>query len=112
MGQVSTKAASGLLPNNDQTASYVAVLADATRATRMTVAGANTFTVPPNSSVAFAQGSILTVEQWGAGVTTLTPGAGVTLRSRGARLALNGQYAVAALRKVATNEWIACGDLV
>jgi hypothetical protein len=78
----------------------------------MNVASANTLTVPPNSSVAFAVGTVIPVRQYGAGQTTVTPGAGVTIRNRGAALKLAGQYAEGSLHKRATDEWVLTGDTV
>ena len=66
---------------NTQTSSYTAVLSDAQKVVEMNVAGANTFTLPPNSAVAYPIGTVIEVFQLGAGQTTITPGAGVTLRS-------------------------------
>jgi hypothetical protein len=91
--------------------SYTLSLGDAGKVIEMSSASANTLTVPPASAVPFKPDTVVVVEQHGAGTTTLTPGAGVTIRSRGALLALNGQYAVASLRKIGENEWLAAGDL-
>lgn len=93
-----------------KTASYVLVLADEGMAIEMNVAGANTLTVPPNSSVAFGVGTVVEVVQYGAGTTTLTAGAGVTIRTSSS-LTTRAQYSVVSLRKTATDEWIAAGDL-
>jgi hypothetical protein len=95
---------------NTQTASYTGVLGDAGKTVEMNVASANNFTVPPNSSVAFATGTVLNVVQLGAGATTIVAGSGVTIRNRNG-LVLGGQYAVATLYKRGTNEWVAGGDL-
>ena len=96
---------------NTQTSNYVLILTDNGKIVEMNLAGANTLTVPPNSSVAFPVGTQIVVVQYGAGQTTLTPGAGVTIRSNGSKLKLNGQYAMAALYKRATDEWVASGNL-
>jgi hypothetical protein len=98
-------------PVTGQAASYTAVLGDANSYIRMNVAGANTFTVPANATVAFPIGTRLYVEQRGAGVTTITPDAGVTIRSRGGVYGTGGQYAVAALIKVDTDTWVLSGDV-
>ncbi len=96
---------------NTQTASYTLVLADAGKVVEMNVASGNTLSVPPNSTVAFPVGTTVEVYQMGAGQTTITAGAGVTLRARnGAKTA--SQYATAALRKRATDEWVVVGDVV
>ena len=96
---------------NRQTGNYTLVLTDAGKVIEMNVAGANTLTVPPNSSVAFEVGAVLEGVQYGAGQTTITPGAGVTIRSSGGKLKTTAQYSTFSLRKIATNEWIAAGDL-
>ena len=97
---------------NEQTGTaYTLVAGDAGKLIKITNAAANTLTVPPNSSVAFATGTTITVAQYGAGQTTLTAGAGVTIYSYGAALALSGQYAQAVLTKCDTDIWIAAGLL-
>jgi hypothetical protein len=93
-----------------KTANYVLVLADAGAAIEMNLAGANTLTVPPNSSVAFDIGTVVEVMQYGAGTTTLTPGSGVTIRTA-STLTTRAQYSTVSLRKTATDEWVAAGDL-
>lgn len=98
--------------SNAQIASYTLVLTDQGKAITMTVASANNLTVPPNSSVAFPVGTVIGVEQLGAGTTTIVAGAGVTINSRGSLLNLGGQYAAASLRKTATDVWLLAGDLV
>jgi hypothetical protein len=96
---------------NTQTGSYTLVLADKGKTVEQNVAGANTLTIPPNSSVAFAIGTYVNVTQLGAGQTTLTAGAGVTLRAYNAGLKLSGQYAVATIYKRGTDEWVCGGNL-
>ena len=77
----------------------------------MSNASANTFTIPPNSSVAFGIGTQINIAQLGAGQTTIVAGAGVTLNSAGAKLKLSAQYAVATCVKTDTNEWFVVGSL-
>lgn len=91
--------------------SYTAVIGDGNSRIRFTNASTVTFTVPPNSSVAFPIGTMLEVEQAGAGAVVPTAGAGVTIRNRSGYDQTSGQYAVAGLRKVATDEWSLTGDL-
>jgi hypothetical protein len=95
---------------NTQTVNYVAVLTDAGKVIEMNLAGANTLTIPPNSSVAFPLQTYINCSQIGAGATTITAGAGVTIRNR-LGLKLGGQYAAAGLYKRGTDEWVASGDL-
>lgn len=96
----------------DTTTARTLALTDLGKAVEMDNASANTLTVPPNSSVAFAVGTYIPIIQKGAGQTTIAAGAGVTIRSRGTRLKLAGQYAQAGLLKRGTDEWVLAGDLV
>jgi hypothetical protein len=91
--------------------SYTAVLADADTYIQFTNGSAISFTIPPNSSVAFSVGTVIEVEQAGAGALSFVAGSGVTLNSRSSDLTLAGQYAVAFAKKVATNTWTVNGDL-
>jgi hypothetical protein len=93
------------------TATYTFVLADSGTMVEGNSASAQTFTVPPNSSVAYPVGTAMMVRQYGAGQVTIAPGAGVTLRSRGAALKTAGQYAELALTKRAIDEWVITGDV-
>ena len=91
--------------------SYTLVLTDVAKVVSLSNAAAITLTVPPNSSVAFPVGTQMLFYQGDAGQVTLTAGAGVTIRSSGAKLKLVGQYAVAGIIKLATDEWVAFGNL-
>lgn len=94
------------------TASDVAVLGDAGNVVQMDVATANTFTVPPNSSVAFPVGASVEVWQKGAGQTTIAAGAGVTiLKHASLTLKMKGQESGCSLRKVAADTWRLVGDM-
>jgi hypothetical protein len=95
---------------NIQTASYTAVLGDANNIVEMNVAGANNFTVPTNASVAFPIGTALTVIQFGAGQTTLVAAGGVTINTPSS-LTTRAQYSTVSVIKIATNAWVAAGDL-
>ncbi len=103
--------ATAMIAINAQTASYTAVLTDDGKLVTMSNASANTFTVPPNSSVAFGIGTQINIAQLGAGQTTLVAGAGVTINSAGTKLTLDAQYAVATVVKTDTNTWFAVGNL-
>jgi hypothetical protein len=89
---------------------YTSVLADAAKVVTMTNASANTFTVPPHSSVAFPIGAQLLVEQGGAGITTIAAGAGVAIHANGGVLTTTGQYALVQLIQTATDVWTAQGS--
>ena len=92
-------------------ASTTAVLADDGKLVTMSNASANTFTIPPNSSVAFGIGTQINIAMLGAGQTSVVAGAGVTLNSDGAKLKLNAQYAVATCVKTDTITWFVVGNL-
>jgi hypothetical protein len=101
-----------VLTISTQTASYVLVLADGDGNTEvlMNVAGANTLTVPPHSSVAIPVGRTVLFGQKGAGTTTITAGVGVTLRTASS-LTTRVQYSSGGMTQIATDEWYVFGDL-
>ena len=104
--------ATAMIAINAQTdAAVTAVLTDDGKLVTMSNASANTFTIPPNSSVAFGIGTQINIAQLGAGQTTIVAGAGVTLNSAGAKLILNAQYALATCVKTDTNTWFVVGNL-
>ena len=98
---------------NTQTASYTLVLADGKNTyVRMNVASANDLTVPPNASVAFPVGTVVTGRSVGAGQTTIVAGVGVTINApNGGTLVLTGQHSAFTLVKVAADEWDLTGDV-
>lgn len=108
--QIDTKLASAVSFNR-QTASYTLVIGDAYKTVEMNVGSANNLTIPSNSSVAFATGTIINVSQYGLGQTTIVGASGVTLRSVGGWVKLAAQYAVVSLVKVGTDEWYVFGGL-
>jgi hypothetical protein len=116
-GQVLTAAQQNALATaqialNAQTGtSYTAVLGDDGDLVTLDNAAAITFTIPPNSSVAFGIGTQINIMQLGAGQVTITPGAGVTIRSANSRLKTTAQYSVATCVKIATDTWVAVGSL-
>lgn len=90
--------------NAAQTGAYTFVLGDAGDCTPFNASSAANFTVPPNSSVAFAVGTILYVRQQGSAAATLVAGAGVTLNTpNGAATGGVGDWRAAV--KVATDTW-------
>jgi len=90
--------------------SYTLVLTDVAKVISLTNAAAITLTVPTNASVAFPVGTQILLYQGGAGQVTVSSSA--TLRSQGGKLKTNGQYAVAGLLKVDTDEWVVFGNTV
>lgn len=96
---------------NTQTGtSYTLVLSDGGTIVEMNNAGANTLTIPPNSSVAFSIGTRINIVQYGAGQTTVVAGSGVTINTA-ETLLLQDQYAGVSVYKRATDEWIIVGRL-
>lgn len=79
--------------------------------TRFTAATAVTATIAAEATEPLPVGSIIEIEQAGTGVVTIAGAQGVTISSRGGKVALAGQYAVAALKKVAADSWTLTGDL-
>lgn len=96
---------------NNQTASYELEDADAEKMITMSVAGANTLTVPPNSEHPFKIGTTITVISIGTGQTTIVAHAGVTVSSAGGALKLSVQYSSCTLVKVGTDLWYCVGDI-
>ena len=89
---------------------YTLVLADVAKVISLSNAASITLTVPLNSSVAFPTGTQILLYQSGAGQVTVSAAGGVTIRSQGTKLKLNGQYSVAGLLKVGTDEWVLFGN--
>ncbi len=88
---------------------YTLVLTDNGRLVTLSNASAITVTVPLNSSVAFATGAIINLQQIGAGQVTVAGASGVTLNGTGT--ALRAQWSAASLVKTATDTWTLIGDL-
>lgn len=99
--------------NRQTGTTYTFVIGDVGDLVEGNNAAAQTYTVPPNSSVAFPVGTtVINVGQYGAGQITIAAGVGVTIRSSGGKLKLAGQYSTASLVKIGTDEWWLFGDLV
>jgi hypothetical protein len=115
-GYVLTSAGTGALPTWSagratetaaQTSNYTLALTDDGLVVLMNVTGSSTLTVPPNSSVAFASGTVITVYNMSASNCVITAGSGVTIRNLS-----NGvvsQYGEISMRKRDTNEWVLVG---
>ena len=88
---------------NTQTGTtYTLVLTDQGGVVTTSNASAVTVTIPPNSSVAFATGTIIDFVNLGAGTLTIAAGAGVTVNGTITALA---QYGFTSIIKTATNTW-------
>lgn len=91
---------------NDQSGTtYTLVLADAGKYIRCENAADVTVTVPKNSVVAFETGTVITIEQKGAGTVTVAPVDGDVTINAYDGLSTFGQYAGIQLVKVDTNVW-------
>ena len=90
---------------------YTFVLADAGKMVTSSNGSAQTLTVPPNSSVAYAIGTQVIVQNIGSANATLAQGTGVTINSKDSKKEIDGQYAAATLIKTATNTWSLIGAL-
>lgn len=92
------------LPQNAQTGTtYTFVLADAEKLVTASNAGSQTYTIPPQSSVAWPANTILNVSNLGAGTVTFAGGAGVTLTNSTQTLA---QYQSASLVRTGADAWV------
>ena len=100
-----------VLINAQTGTTYTLASTDSAKLVSLSNASAITLTVPPNSTWAAPTGTQVILYQAGAGQVTVAAGSGVTIRSQGTKLKLTGQYAVASLIKIATNEWILAGNV-
>ena len=99
------------IPLNTQTGTtYTLVAGDAGDLVTLNNAAAITLTVPTNASVAYANGTQITLTQIGVGQVTVVGDTGVTVNATPG-LKLRTQYSAATLIKLGTNSWILIGDL-
>jgi hypothetical protein len=93
---------------------YTFVLADDCKLVTASNAGAQTYTIPPVSSVAYNTGTQLNIVQKGAGQVTIAQGSGVTIRSTGATATapkLRAQYSSATAIYEGSDVWYVIGDI-
>lgn len=90
---------------------YTFVAADAGKLVTSSNGSAQTITIPPNSSVAFAIGTQIIVQNLGSANATLAQGSGVTIQSKDSKKEIDGQYAAATCIKTATDTWSLIGAL-
>ena len=98
---------------NQQTASYTAALADASKLVEILNSSATTFSIPTDASVNFPIGTQISILQTGTGQVTIaavTPGTTTVNATPG--LKLRAQWSAATLIKRAANLWVVTGDLV
>ena len=90
---------------------YTFVAGDAGKLVTASNGSAQTYTVPPNSSVAFDVGTTITIIGIGAGKVTLAEGSGVTINSKDSEKAIDGVHASVTCIKTATDTWQLVGAL-
>jgi hypothetical protein len=100
--ELALKANYSLPVNTRSGTTYTFALADDSLLTAATSASAQTFTIPPQSSVAWTANDILRVVNYGAGALTIVGGAGVTVTNTASTIA---QYQSAAVIRTAENAW-------
>jgi hypothetical protein len=93
-----------------KTGAFTFALVDANCTIQCNSGSAFTATVP-TSSVAFANGTVITLMNYGAGQVTIQGDTGVTIRSSNG-LKLRTQYSMASLVKISNTEWVLSGDTV
>lgn len=93
-----------------KTDSFTLALSDENCTLQCNKATAMTVTVP-TSSVAFTNGAVATLMQYGAGQVTVAGDTGVTIRSSNG-LKLRAQYSMATIVKISDTEWVLSGDTV
>lgn len=101
---------SRLVRNQQSGTTYTLVIGDEGKLVELSNASAITLTVPPNSSVAFENGTQINLLQTAAGQVTVTPGSGVTINGSPG-LKLTGQWSAATLIKRTTDTWVLIGDI-
>lgn len=96
----------------DATTARVSVIGDAGGYVRFTNASAATYTIAPQSSVAWATDTEIHIRRAAAGDLTLTPGSGVTLNApSGGTLVMTDRMSVT-LKRVGTDVWDVLGQTV
>ena len=100
----------GIVVNAQTGTTYTLALTDADKLVTLSNASPVSVTVPPNSSVAFPTGTVISLASIGAGQTTVVAGSGVTI-SATPGLKLRAQYSSASVVKLGTDSWLLVGDL-
>lgn len=101
--------------NAQSNTTYTLALTDRDKLVTLSNASAITLTVPLNSSVAFATGAVVNIQQTGAGAVTIQGASGVTITSTGSTATApvtRAQYSAASIIKTGTDSWTVIGDLI
>ncbi len=105
-----TTVANCIITLNTQTGtSYTLAVGDVGKLVNCTNVSPITVTIPAST---FAFGDQINIMHYSrAGQVTFAPAVGVTMRSSGSKTKTFGQYAVATLIAVNTNEWVLVGNI-
>lgn len=98
-----------LIAENVQTASYTLQLSDRNKVVAMNNDASAVVTIPTNAAVAFPVGSIVNVYAMSNQNITVAGSSGVVVQNSGR---LFERYVEISLRKRATNEWVASGNII
>lgn len=101
--------ARSLITENVQTSSYTLQLTDRNKVVAMNNSSAAVVTIPANETAAFPIGSIVNVYAMSNQTITIAGASGVTVRNAGQ---LFERYVEVSLRKRASNEWVASGNII
>lgn len=96
---------------NSIDANYTLAMTDSGNVVASTAATPIAITVPTNSAVSFNVGTVIVLQQHGAGQVAIAGAPGVTVYSLGNAGATAGQYAASVLRKIGTDNWLLAHDL-
>lgn len=95
---------------DDAAATRTLALTDASAYVRMSNASGSTVTVPPQSSVAWADNAEIHIEQTGVGPLAIVAGSGVTINAPGGLVAAS-RYSVLSLKRTGPDVWTLRGGL-
>jgi hypothetical protein len=101
--------ARSLITENLQTENYTLQLSDRNKVVAMNNPSTATVTVPTNAAVPFPIGSIVNVYAMSNQTLNIAGASGVTVRNSGR---LFERYVEISLRKRATDEWVASGNII
>ena len=96
---------------NAQSGAYTLVASDANKAVEVTSATAVNVTIPTDASVNFPIGTVIEVDQIGAGKVSIVGASGVTVKPDTPTPTTRTQYSALLLRKRAANWWLVTGDM-
>jgi hypothetical protein len=96
--------------NFPSTTTYTLAMSDAGGVVQCANASPITVTVPTNASVAFPIGTVIEVDQAGAGQVTITGAGGVTVHNSSSATT-RAQWSAVRLLKTGTDTWLLTGDL-